>query len=109
MMSEKTIKVTLESLFDLVRREKNREELQKVDDSFFDDVVQYLQEKRMMLESQQKSLMLFSEADKEKSQLQFNSIRRLIKELYDRREKKIIAMALYKAKVDDALMDTGSM
>jgi DNA replication initiation complex subunit (GINS family) len=39
------VKITYETLFDLLRREKNRNELQQLDPSFYLDVVSYLKEK----------------------------------------------------------------
>lgn len=108
-MAEKSINITLETIFDLLRREKSKEELQKLDSSFYQDLVAYLNEKKAMMESQQKSLDLFTEAEKEKSMIQFNNIKRMVKDLYERREKKIINMALNKSKTNAAIIDTSTL
>ena len=45
-----SIKITLENLYDILRNEKKREELQKLEDSFFLDVATYVREKQAYLE-----------------------------------------------------------
>ena len=37
-----TIRITLETLYDIFRNEKKREDLQKLEDTFFIDVIGYL-------------------------------------------------------------------
>jgi len=108
-MAEKTVNITLETLFDFLRREKLREELQKLPGTFYDDLIQYLNEKKTLMDSQQKSLDLFTEGDKERSLIQYNNIKRMVRELYEKRERKIINMALNKSKTNTNLIDTSSM
>ena len=102
------IKITYETLFDLLRKEKNREELQELQSSFFDDVVGYINEKKSIVENQTK-LDIFAEQEQEKATLQLKNIKRLIKELYDRREKKIMNMAINKARTGSNLINTNSL
>lgn len=92
------INITYESLFDLFRNEKTREELQKLDKNFFKNVINYLQDKKAILDKPDDNM--FVKAEKEKTEKQLQSIKRLIKDLYERREKKIISMALIKSRVD---------
>lgn len=101
------IKITYETLFDLLRREKNREDLQALDKDFYEQVLAYLQEKETLL-SRKEDTSYFS-ADKEKLKIQFQNIRRLVKELYEKREKKIINIALVKARTGSDIIDTGSL
>ncbi len=101
------IKITYETLFDLLRREKNREELQTLDKDFYEQVLAYLQEKENLV-SRKEDTSYFS-ADKEKLKIQFQNIRRLVKELYEKREKKIINIALVKARTGSDIIDTGSL
>src|SRR3989344_3546010 len=108
-MAEQSITITLETLFDLLRREKSREELQPLDARFYQDLVRYINEKRVLMTTQQKSLDLFSELEREKATIQFNNIKKLIRELYEKRERKIISMALNKSKTNTDLIDTSSM
>ncbi len=101
------ITITYETLFDLVRREKNREDLQKLDPNFFQDVAAYLKDKISLIEGQKGKM--FSETEQEKTMIQIQSIKKLIRELYERRERKIINLALMKARTEGALLDTSSL
>lgn len=93
------ITFTYESLFDLVVREKGRDEPQTLQPGFFADLVNYLNEKRSMLG-------LLSAEEKEKATRQLHNINRLIKELYERREKKIISFALARSRAGADIVDT---
>ena len=106
-MSE--VKITYETLFALLRTEKNREELQELDPNFFDDLIKYLNEKTELLKRQEGSLNAFMDNDKEKEEKQLYNIKRIIKELYERREKKILDMALNKSKTKNNIINTTTM
>jgi DNA replication initiation complex subunit (GINS family) len=101
------IRINYETLFDLLRREKNREELQSLDKDFYEQVLAYLKEKKESLSK--KDDELFASAEREKLKIQFQNIRRLIKELYERREKKIISMAMSKARTGSDVIDTSPL
>lgn len=101
------IRITYETLFDLLRREKNREELQRLDKDFYEQVLAYLKEKKEAITK--KGDELFASAEREKLKIQFQNIRRIIKELYERREKKIINIAMSKARTGSDVIDTSSL
>src|SRR4030042_5561573 len=101
------IRINYETLFDLLRREKNREELQSLDKDFYEQVLAYLKEKKEALAK--KGDELFASAEREKLKIQFQNIRRIIKELYERREKKIINMAMSKARTGSDVIDTSAL
>jgi DNA replication initiation complex subunit (GINS family) len=101
------IRINYETLFDLLRREKNREELQALDKDFYEQVLAYLNEKKNSLNKKEDEL--FASAEKEKLKIQFQNIRRLIKELYEKREKKIINMAMGKARTGSDVIDTSAL
>jgi DNA replication initiation complex subunit (GINS family) len=101
------IRITYETLFDLLRREKNREELQELDKDFYEQVLAYLKEKKSDLTK--KGDELFASAEREKLKIQFQNIRRIIKELYERREKKIITIAMSKARTGSDVIDTTAL
>ena len=84
------INITFETLYDLLRREKGKEELQQLEETFFKEVVQYLQEKNRLLESKSGDDDLFSVGEKDKLEAELRNIKRILKELYDKREKKVI-------------------
>ena len=108
-MSDKEINITYETLFDFLRREKSREELQDLGKTFSQDVVNYLEEKRKILTEDKETLDTFSEEEKEKTKVQLENIKKILRELYERREKKIISIALYKSREPSTLVDTSVM
>ncbi len=96
------INVTYESLFDLVVREKGREELQSLSPSFFAELASYVSGKRAMLST-------LSLDEKERASRQLQNINRLIKELYERREKKIINLALARSRAAADIIDSSAL
>lgn len=94
---KKEVIITYETLFELLRREKDRNELQKLEVSFFDDVAGYLREKGKILENKEDSS---SFGDKKKVETQIKNIKNILKELYERREKKIINLAVDKSRIN---------
>jgi len=101
------VRITYETLFDLLRREKGRNELQELSATFFVDVVTYLKEKTSMLSESTSALT--SRAEHEKTKIQIKNIRKILKELYELREKKIISLAINKVKAGSNLVDTSKM
>lgn len=95
------ITVTYEALFDMVVREKGRDELQVLNANFFSELVSYLIEKRSML-------AILGPEEKEKTSRQLQNINRLVKELYERREKKIISLALARSRAGVDIVDTSA-
>ncbi len=103
------IKITLETLYDLLRNEKKREDLQKLDATFFLDVLNYLREKQVLLESKQQSAEIFAAAERDKLDYELRSIRRILKDLYERREKKVLEIALNKSRTGSDIIDISAM
>lgn len=101
--NKEEVTITYETLFELLRREKERNELQKLDDSFFANVLRYLKDKQTIITKQQTDL--FSVEEKRKTQEQLENIKKIIKSLYDKREKKIISMAVDKSKNSSTIID----
>lgn len=95
-MGEEII-ISYETLFEILRNEKNREDLQKLDDNFLDDISSYVNEKRNSVNEQ---LNLYSDDERMKANKQLVNIRSMLKELYDKRERKIILMALNKSRTN---------
>src|SRR3989344_7683033 len=90
--------ITYEALDEVLRKEKNESELNKLDDSFFDDVVKYMQEKTSILNSQKEKDSIFAAKEIEKTERQIQNVRKILKELYDRRENKIIQAAVFSSR-----------
>ncbi len=106
---DEKIKITYDVLVDLFRNEKKQSELQDLDDSFLQDVLDYLKEKQQAYEEALKESELFVDEDIKKLERQLNNIRKIISNLYEKREEKIIKMAINKAKAKNAIIDTSRM
>src|SRR3989338_3323098 len=98
-MSDKDVNITYDTLFELLRREKNREELQQLPETFFADVVIYLREKNNVL-SRNNDDNVFSAEEKEKTKGQLDNVKKIIKEFYEKRERKIMEMAIFKSRTN---------
>ena len=105
-MESKEVNITYETLFELLKREKDTSDLQKLEPSFFDNFVEYLNEKKDMLNRDD---ALFSYDEKKKVEKQIDNARRLIKEIYERREKKILNIALIKSRTKSHVIDISSL
>ena len=106
-MPEEEVKITYETLFELLRREKSRDDLQKLPPTFLFDVVNYLKDKIYFI--QQKKDDLFDVEERKTTEKQIDNIKMIIRDLYERREKKIMSMALNKSRTKHAIIDTSSM
>ncbi len=91
-MPEKEINITYETIFDLLRRERNRADLQKLNDTFFEDVRSYLNEKSRIIDSAVEKPV--SDAEKERTLKQIENTRQMLRSLFERRQQKIIQMAV---------------
>ncbi|MBI2135960.1 hypothetical protein HYU06_02735 [Candidatus Woesearchaeota archaeon] len=103
----KEVNITYETLFEMLRLEKNREELQKIDPEFFSHVLAYLREKLQVLNASKQSI--FGDEQQENTRKQLETVKKIIKELYEKREKKIMMMALFKCREKTNVMDTSSI
>lgn len=108
-MEEKEIVLTYETLYEALRKEKSRDELQKLDASFYKDVLTYLKEKQKTHDDNIAKNDIFSQSESEKTQTQIVNIKKLIKEIYGMRERKIINMALNKSRTQSNIIDTSSL
>ncbi|MAG78112.1 hypothetical protein CL616_01975 [archaeon] len=100
--------ITYENLYELLRREKYRTELQKMEPLFYKNVIKYLNEKEAILESQSKKDSIFASTELEKTRIQLKNIRKILKEVYEKRESKIIKAALFASRSNMA-QDTSMM
>ena len=109
-MEEKgKLAVTYETIFEMVRREKNRDELQKMEPTFFHDIESYVAEKMSALQVAQTTLTVFADEERAKLQKQLENVKTLIKELYERRERKILNMALIRSRTQSTIVDTSAL
>ena len=105
-METKEVNITYETLYELLKREKDMTDLQKLEPSFFNNFVDYLNDKKKILGKEDS---LFSYEEKKKVEKQIDNAKRIIKEIYERREKKILNIALIKSRTKSDVLDTSSM
>lgn len=97
------VKITYEVLFDVLRREKENNELQALDDTFYDDVAEYIAKKRENMSAQRST---YEGLDEEKDKIQLRNILRTVEEIYNIRERKVLGLARTKARATKNLIDT---
>jgi len=89
--------ITYETIYEFLRKEKYEVDIQRLPATFFDDIINYLKEKKSILETQKSQDSIFSK-EHEKTEKQIHNIRKIIQELYDRRENKVVQLALFTSK-----------
>lgn len=98
------IKITYETLFDLLRKERSSTDLQLLDDSFWMDIIEYIELKEK--EVKEKTGL----GEIERIKLQIKNVKRIIQEIYEKREKKILNIALNVVRTDTtSFIDTQNM
>jgi DNA replication initiation complex subunit (GINS family) len=103
LADDKEINITYETLFDLMRRERNREELQELSETFYFDVSTYFESKRSA------QLQLNSPDDRKRTEMQTENARKLVRELFEKRERKILMMALTRSRTGTDIVDTSRL
>lgn len=101
------VRITIETLFEIATRERNREEIQELPETFYADVARYISEKRRIIESSDSGPFAFEE--KEKASAQLVSVKKIVKDIYERRERKIITIALNKSRTGSEIIDTSKL
>jgi len=91
--------ITYETLFDILRKEKSRGELQELAEDFYLQSFAFLKNK-----------MDETTGDYfEKTQIQLRNAKKILKELFERRERKIINLAIDNARSNNMLVNKESM
>ena len=107
-MSEEGI-ITYDKLYEVLRLEKYKKELQKLDIDFYNKVVKYLDEKNSILQSQEGKDSVFASQSIAKTKRQLENTRMILKELYEKREGKIIQSALFSSRTGEKSQETDAM
>lgn len=106
MTENNEVVFTYETLYELLRRERDKEELQEINEKFYEEALSYLKEKQELYDETLKKDDLFSISERDALNKQLNNIRDLLKKFYDKRERKIIDMALNAVKINRKVIDT---
>lgn len=83
--------ITYETLFDILRKEKSREDLQVLPATFYEEVRAFLVQP--------------ARGAGELAAIEYQNTKKILRELYDRRERKLLLLALNKARTDSAIID----
>ncbi len=94
-----------ETIFEFLRKEKNRNELQKLFEGFYDKVNNFILKSKNELNVKKRDVTEFTDDNLKKSELKLESFIKIAKDLYDIREKKIVTMALIKSRTNAKLID----
>ncbi len=103
------ITITYETLYDMLRREKNRAELQELDPFFYEKLAKYIKDKQEILLSQEQKDSIFTTIEVQKTRKQIENIQKIVKELYEKRESKILQLALMNSRSKVATKDKSLM
>jgi DNA replication initiation complex subunit (GINS family) len=103
------ITITYETLYDLLRREKNRAELQELDPFFYEKLAKYINDKQEILGSQEQKDSIFTTIEVQKTRKQIENIQKIVKELYEKRESKILQLALMNSRSKTVSKDKSLM
>ena len=97
--------LTFERLFDLLRIEKGQQSLQRLPENYFVDLITYLSAKAEQARHAPKSDL----GSLDIAVQQLRNARKMINEIYDRREKKIISLALTKSRTESHIVDSSHL
>ena len=101
---EKEWHISYELLFEILRREKNREDLQQLEPDFFGSVFDYLN--TLYTELRQMHEEPNSDDEIEKIQLKIQNLKKMVRDLYSRREKKLVGLAVMRSRTQQSIVNT---
>lgn len=101
--------ITYDKLFEILRIERTDPNLQKLPSTFFADVRAYLKLKQDSIDKSKDSTDLFAAEHVETAQQQIRNATKILTDIYDRRERKIMNLALNKAKAASHSIDTSHL
>ena len=105
----KEINISYETLFELLRREKNRDALQELSPTFYADSVDYIKSKKQILKNKREDIDNFSDEEIRKIEVQISNINKILKELYDKREKKLVSMAMSRCRTGTDMAEISNL
>ncbi len=100
---------SFDDIYELLRSEKYSTDLQPLKAEDLKKIADYFKAKKELLFKQKKGSTFFDKSKKDKLKSEIENARRALKELYERREKKIINRALFTCRSDFKLKDSTNM
>lgn len=105
----KEVVLTYETLYELLRKEKARPELNKQDENFLRDALNYLRERQQAYDDNLAKNDIFSQSERDKLHIQITNIRKILRDTYDLRERKILTMAVNHSRTGAYIPDTTNL
>lgn len=102
-IAQQSMNITYETLFDILRAERRRDDVQELPVTFFEDVVYYLKQKKELIIKKEHESGVDAFDEIKAMKIQYENAQKIVKEIYERREKKILFMALNKSRTKMAL------
>ena len=100
---------TYEDIYELFRNEQYSSDLQSLKVNDLKKIKKYFEEKNSETKNQDQSLNLFSTHNRAKIQVELSNATRIVKDLLERRERKVISRAVFNSRSDDSMRDTSNM
>ena len=79
------------------------------DENFFKDLLNYLREKQQAYDDNLTKNDIFSQSERDKLHIQLSNIRKILRDVYDIRERKIINMSVNKSRTNSNIIDTANL
>ncbi len=95
--------ITYDRLYELLRLEKTKPEIQPLDPLLYAQIVRYVSEKKAILASQEKKESIFASSSVAKTRRQLEQVHKILRDLYEKREHKILQLALLSSRQETAL------
>ena len=96
---------TYEDIYELLRGEKYSTDLQQINPELLKKICQYFDLKKELMQKQKESA-LFEKSSRDQLKPEVENATRALRDLYERREKKIINRAIFTARSDFKIKDT---
>lgn len=101
--------INYETVYDLLRREKSREEVQQLPENFVQELSKHIEGLLNQINKKRREIDSFSSEEINKEEQKYQNLQKVVSELYEKRERKIINMAITKSRTDAKLADVSNL
>ncbi len=98
-----------EDIYEISRNEKFSSDLQELTKEDLRKIKEYFKEKEKGTQGQNQSTNLFATHNRAKVQIEIGNASRVIKDLLERRERKLINRAVFNSRIENSIRDTSNM
>ncbi len=98
-----------EDIYEISRNEKFSSDLQELTKEDLRKIKEYFKEKGKGTQSQNQSTNLFATHNRAKVQIEISNASRVIKDLLERRERKLINRSVFNSRIENSIRDTSNM